>query len=101
MEVSMRKQDGNDPQRLLPLSEIKNLGLGVESLRELERLFQLYPPAPPILKIGGRNFIIAAERDAFRDRLIGQALQEAYGRKQSPSPINRAGALEMEAAAKT
>ncbi len=70
-----------DPRNLLPIADPKPLGLGVETPRQLEELFKANPPAPPILKIGNKNFILEADRDAFRDRLIEKALREAAARK--------------------
>jgi hypothetical protein len=67
------------PDDLLPLVRPGALGLGVDNLAQLERLFRDNPPAPPILKIAGKNFIRRADRDAFRDRLISVALKEAMG----------------------
>jgi hypothetical protein len=72
-----------DPKRLLPLSDVKALGFGVETQRELEKIFRDYPDiAPPILKISGRNYIVAADRDRCRDALIEHALREACEEKQ-------------------
>ncbi len=71
-----------DPRNLLPLADPRTLGLGVETQQQLEALFRANPPAPPILKIAGKNCILEGDRDAFRERLIEAALRDAYGRQQ-------------------
>jgi hypothetical protein len=69
----------NDPNDLLPIVKASALGLGVDSADALYRLFAAHPPAPPVLKIAGKNVIRRADRDAFRDRLISAALRQAIG----------------------
>lgn len=69
-----------DPKNLLPIADPRRLGLGVETPQQLEKLFRDNPPAPPILKIGGKRFVVEADRDAFRDRLIEMALREAHAK---------------------
>jgi hypothetical protein len=86
----MRNDDyRNDPKRLLPISDAKALGLGIETQRELEKLFRDNPGlAPPVLKIGGRNYIIAEDRDRFRNALIERALRETMNvHACAPAPL--------------
>ncbi len=81
----MRKDLRPDPNNLLPIvdHEVFRLGLGVRTAHELEALFRAYPPAPPVLKISNKNFILEGDRDAFRARLIKQALEAHGGHNES------------------
>jgi len=71
----MPKQN-DDPKRLLPLARPRGLGLGVDTAGELNRLISDDADFPPIYKIHGKNFILACDRDAYRDRLIADALRD-------------------------
>ncbi|CAJ0869703.1 hypothetical protein AMST5_02161 [freshwater sediment metagenome] len=79
-----------DPMNLLPIADPRPLGLGVTTPAQLETLFRAHPPAPPILKIGGKNFILEKDRDEFRAKLIEAALREAYAQPGNKKQVSNA-----------
>jgi hypothetical protein len=79
----MDRPDVNDPGRLLPLTNAMALGIGVETVAQVYELAKRDKPFPKILKIHGKNYIVARDRDTFRDQLISDALREAAGRKET------------------
>jgi hypothetical protein len=67
----------SDPKRLIPLSRPKDLGLGLDTPNDVFRIMKSDPRFPPVYKIRGKNFIIASDRDRYRNELIAEALREA------------------------
>jgi hypothetical protein len=78
----MDRPDTNDPRRLLPLAKPLALGLGVETVDQLHELIRRDNRFPPILKIGGKNYVLAGDRDVYREQLISDALKEATASKK-------------------
>jgi hypothetical protein len=75
------RPDHHDPRRLLPMEKPRETGLGAETTAQLYAMARSDPRFPPILKIRGKNYIIAADRDRYREQLISDALREAVTRK--------------------
>ncbi len=65
-----------DPNRLLPIAKPDQLGLGV-GRRAIGQRMRDDPDFPPVYKIGGRNYVQARDCDAYREKLMARALQDA------------------------
>ncbi len=86
-----------DPKRLIPLSRPRELGLGLDDPNAVFRLMQSDPRFPPVLKIHGRNYVLAGDRDRYRDQLIEEALRAAgTGVSNSPRRLADEGKQKTE-----
>jgi hypothetical protein len=83
-----------DPKRLIPLSRPKDLGLGLDTPNDVFRIMKSDPRFPPVYKIHGKNYVLAGDRDAYRDQLIAEALRQSGAGVKTAPVTARQGAEE-------
>jgi hypothetical protein len=74
-----------EPESLVPLANVDAIGLGV-GRRSLGRRVKNPPPGFPVaLRINGRLYVRRSELEAYKKRLISEAVRAIAGAETRPA----------------